>query len=129
MKRSHVVRILKEIMKIDGYIRKEEEIIQQEPSIKTGRQLRVAIAKHQKEIERLERAKEEILVSLDALKYIQRAVLWDHFVKGEYWQRLRFVYYYSERQLRYIADEGLEELGKVFERNDIIKAFLEYTKD
>lgn len=129
MKKYHVVRILKEITRIDRYIRKEEEIIQQEPSIKTGRQLRAAILRHQKEIERLELAKEEILVSLDELKYIQRAVLWDHYVKGEYWQRLRFTYYYSERQLRYIANEGLEILGKVFDQNEIIKAFLEYTKD
>lgn len=65
--------------------------------------------------EELQAAKLQILRCLNDLPYLERDILWRHFIKGEYWVRIAQEHHYSERQARNIGAAALDDMGKLLD--------------
>lgn len=72
----------------------------------------------------LRQLKAGIADSLDGMPYIQKDVLFRHYVKGIGWEKIRRKHWYSNRQIRNIANDALEELGARFESCEAVQNFL-----
>lgn len=82
------------------------------------------------EAEELQRVKQEMIHTMNDLMTIERDCIWRHYVNGEMWVRIARRYNYSERQIRNIANVGLNHLGKlVSEREALQRYFLAAKKD
>ena len=76
-----------------------------------------------RENERLEKIKPEILSELNALNYHQKAVILGFYVDGLQWEWISERINYSPRQCRNIRDAALDLLGQRFSQNPAISRF------
>ena len=74
----------------------------------------------EKENEKLEKIKTEILQELNRLNFHQKAVIFGFYIEGLQWERISAQTNYSPRQCRNIRDGAIEQLMKKFSRNKVI---------
>lgn len=78
---------------------------------------------YQREAEVLRCVKREIVAQLNRLSAVQRSAVWGHYVKGDSWVRVAIKCDYSERQIRNIANDGLDRLADAFSRSGLLAVF------
>ncbi|MCD7919472.1 MAG: hypothetical protein LUG45_05265 [Clostridiales bacterium] len=66
-------------------------------------------------IRKLQRTRRLVEADLDGLPYVQKDAIRAHYLQGEKWERVRQKHHYSEKQIRNIANAGLQRLGAVME--------------
>lgn len=71
-------------------------------------------AKYKKEVEELRCVRRDMIRCLNDLPQLERECIWDHYIMGHVWLRISQKRNYSEKQIRNIANRGLERLGKSF---------------
>lgn len=78
---------------------------------------------YREQAEQLRIVKKEIVFQLNRLPQDRRSAVWSHYVKGDSWVRVSIKYGYSERQLRNIANDGLDRLAKDFSSVKLLTDF------
>ncbi len=77
----------------------------------------------ERENEKLEDIKREILSELNRLSYHEKAIILAFYIDGEQWEQISERVNYSPRQCRNIRDSALERLGILFRRNKAVSRF------
>lgn len=81
------------------------------------------IREMERENDKLEKIKAEILQELNRLNFHQKAVILGFYIDGEQWERISARTNYSPRQCRNIRDRALDRLVKRFSTNTTISRF------
>lgn len=68
-----------------------------------------------REAERLSAAASQIIAALNRLEPMQMNIVWQKYIRGEFWVYIGQKYHYSERQIIRIGEAGLESLAKIME--------------
>ncbi len=71
----------------------------------------------------LRAAKGQILDCLNELPYLQRDIIWRHYIKGEFWIRIAQDHHYSERQIRSHGAAALDAMGELLEKRQEAAGF------
>ena len=106
MKRKTVKAALTAYRGIEDEIRQKLQFAQE-----TGEK------QYEREAAELRTAKLEIIGALNALPQKERNALWYHYVKGWTWTRVAAKCAYSDRQIRNIANKGLDRLAKALSKS------------
>lgn len=77
-----------------------------------------------KQNERLDKLKNTISGEINSLPSVEKNIVYDFHVKGLQWVQISLSVNYSERQCRNICNRGLDNLGKQFSKNALIKKLL-----
>lgn len=85
--------------------------------------VRRTISNLERENEKLEDIKREILSELNRLSYHEKAIILAFYIDGEQWEQISERVNYSPRQCRNIRDSALERLGTLFGRNKAVSRF------
>ena len=78
---------------------------------------------HRKRADELREAKSQILDCLNELPYMQRDIIWRHYIKGEFWLRIAQDHHYSERQMRSYGAAALDAIGELLEKRPCAASF------
>ena len=112
MKRKTVKAALTAYRGIEDEIRQKLQFAQE-----TGEE------QYEREAAELRTAKLEIIGALNALPQKERNALWYHYIKGWTWTRVAAKCAYSDRQIRNIANKGLDRLAEAFRENETLSDF------
>lgn len=105
MERDSVVRLLRLYRDVDEDIRFDREVRHIEPTVP-------------------ENTKRDVETALAALPGSLRSVIWDRYVAGCKWEKIRRKFYYSDRQIRALSNQGLDKMGELLEESEAAKEFL-----
>ena len=74
-------------------------------------------------ITRLEELKSAVLHELNKLPLYQRSVIYDFYIRGLQWVQISERIHYSPTQCKKIRNRGCDNLGKLFDQNEVISNF------
>lgn len=71
----------------------------------------------------LRAVKLDVISAMNALKQAERNALYYHYIRGQTWVWTANKCNYSERQIRNIANKGIDRLAKAFRENETLSDF------
>jgi DNA-directed RNA polymerase specialized sigma24 family protein len=75
----------------------------------------------------LKQLRADIASALDSMPYVKKDTLYQHYIKGVGWDKIRRRHWYSNRQIRNIANSALQELAVLLDSCKTVQDYLAST--
>ena len=105
---------------LEAYRRIEEDI---QNKLQFAKEAEEEAEKYASEAEELRTVKREIIRCLNGLPSAERNALYYHYIQGRTWAWVSVKCAYSERQIRNIANRGLDRLSRTFAEVPVMASF------